>query len=180
MEKRSTVGINLRRISRLSVAVHRAASSESQSCVSVGGPTATRLHGEMTAADGVIQTPRHPQGATYLEASRVRDRAGPQSMFLDRLQIDHDRTDILAAKSEFRHIWMARDDALAQSFLQGLYRIALGKSAKQWSLRMPALADAANGMAARAIPCEKSLAVVEGGHVRGSSSGCQQGEIDTQ
>ena len=55
-------------------------------------------------------------------------------MFLDPLQIDHDGTDLLTAKSEFRHIWMARDDALAQSLLQGLDRVALGKSAEQRSL----------------------------------------------
>jgi hypothetical protein len=74
-----------------------AASSESQLCASVGGPTATRQHREIKAAGGVIQMARHAQGATYLEATRVRDPAGPQSMFLDRLQLDHDGTDILAA-----------------------------------------------------------------------------------
>jgi hypothetical protein len=100
--------------------------------------------------------------------------------FLDRLQIDHDGADILAAKSEFGHVWMARDDALAQSFLQGLDRIALGKSAKQRSLPMPALTGAAGSMATRAISCEKSLAAAEGGHVVGSSSGYNEGKADTQ
>src|SRR6516225_1336763 len=100
-------------------------------------------------------------------------------MFLDRLQIDYYGADILTAKSEFRHIWMTRDDALAQSFLQRLDRVAVGKSAKQRSLRMPALADATDGMARRAIPCEKSLAALEGGYVLGGS-GSKQGEIQTQ
>jgi hypothetical protein len=116
-----------------------------------------------------------------LHRQRLQDkRALGAAMFLHRLQINHDGTDILTAKSEFRHIWMAKDDALAQSFLQELDRVALGKSAKQWSLRMPALADAADRMTTRAIPFEKSRAAVEGGYVRGSSSGRQEGEIDPQ
>ena len=101
-------------------------------------------------------------------------------MFLDRLQIDHDGSDILAAKYEFRHIWMARNNTLAKSFLQGFDRVPLGESAKQRSLRMPALADAASGMAPKAIACEKSRATAEGGHVLGGSSECQEGETDTQ
>ena len=39
---------------------------------------------------------------------------------------------------------------------------------------MPALADPSDGMATRAVPCEKSLAAVEGGYVRGSSSGSKE------
>jgi len=101
-------------------------------------------------------------------------------MFLDRFQVHHDGTNLVTAKTELRHIWMARDDALAQSFLQGLDRVTLGKSAKQRSLRMPALADTADGMATRAIPREKSLAAVEGGYVLGSSSGSKEGKIDSQ
>ncbi|HEY2532587.1 MAG TPA: hypothetical protein VGJ20_32415 [Xanthobacteraceae bacterium] len=45
---------------------------------------------------------------------------------------------------------------------------------------MPALADAADGMATRAIPCEKSLAPVEGGSMRGSGSGSKEGKKDTE
>jgi hypothetical protein len=92
-------------------------------------------------------------------------------MFLDGLQVHHNGTNILTAESEFRHIWMARDDALAQRFLQELDRVALGKCAKQRSLRMPTLAGGADGMATRAIPCEKSLAAVEDSYVVGNSRG---------
>jgi hypothetical protein len=62
---------------------------------------------------------------------------------------------------------MPRDDTLAQSFLQGLDRVALGRSAKQRSLWMPALAGSADGMA-----------TMEGGYVRGSGS--KEGKKDTE
>jgi hypothetical protein len=76
-------------------------------------PTAARRYGEIMTAEGVIQTPRRRQ---KINLSGIRDRVGPESMFLDGLQVPHDGADILTAKSEFRHIWMARDDALAESF----------------------------------------------------------------
>jgi hypothetical protein len=44
----------------------------------------------------------------------------------------------------------------------------------------PVVQEAADGMTTRAIPFEKSFSAVEGGYVRGSSSGRQKGEIDTQ
>jgi hypothetical protein len=141
------------------------------------GRRRTRRHGEIAATEGVIRTPI--SGKQHLSRGAL-DRAAIGSMFLDGLQVHHDGTDVLTAKSEFRHIWMARDDALAQSFLQELDRVAPGKSAKQWSLRVPALADTADGMTTRAIPFEKRLAAMEGGYVRGSSSGRQEGEIDPQ
>jgi len=96
-------------------------------------------------------------------------------MFLDRLQIDHDGTDILTAKSEFRHVWVARDDALAQSFLQGLDRVAAGKSTKQRSLQMSALSDAADGMARSAIAISPDVQCdVATGPAISNCNGCER------
>jgi hypothetical protein len=74
---------------------------------------------------------------------------------------------------------MARDNTFTQSFLQGLDRVPLGESAKQRSLRMPALADAADGASTIAIRCEKSLGPLESGHVLGSRR-YHEGEINNQ
>ena len=82
--------------------------------------------------------------------------------FLDRLQVGDDGADIVAFEFELRHVRMARDDALAQGFLQRLDRIALRQGAEQRGLRMAAFAGAGGRMAARAILGEESLSPLEG------------------
>src|SRR5262249_38798027 len=54
-----------------------------------------------------------------------------QSPLLDGFQIDDDGIDILGVKLEFRHVRMARHDALAKRLFQGLDRITLPEGSER-------------------------------------------------
>jgi hypothetical protein len=94
---------------------------------------------------------------------------------LDRLQIGDYGADIVTVECELGHVWMARDNSLAQSLFKKLDWIVRRKVTKQRSLRVPALAGAADGMAASAVPCEESLATPDVARVVGACGGYEGG-----